>query len=291
MTIAWVFPGQGSQAVGMGTDLIGNTIAQEMLAKAEQILGWSVIERCQGDEEELSQTVYTQPCLYVIESILTDLLKQKGHVPDFVAGHSLGEYSALYAAGVFDFATGLELVKRRSQLMNEAQGGKMAALMKFDYDQLTQAIENTPDVVLANDNSKDQSVISGTPAAVDAILSQVKAKRVVPLKVSGAFHSPLMADAARQFQKVLQASFFCDARMPVFSNVDPTPATNAHILKQRLSEQMTGSVRWREIMLALPQMNIQDVWEIGPGKVLAGLIKRTRPDLTVKNLRYLTDVI
>ncbi len=291
MTIAWVFPGQGSQAVGMGTDLIDNAIAKEKFAKAEQILGWSVVERCQSNEEELSQTVYTQPCLYVIESILTDLLKQQGQVPDYVAGHSLGEYSALYAAGVFDFATGLELVKRRSQLMNEAQGGKMAALMKFDHEQLTQVIKNTPDVVLANDNSKEQAVISGTPTAVDSVLAQVKAKRTVPLKVSGAFHSPLMAEAAQQFEDILQASFFSDAQMPVFSNVDPTPETDAQILKQRLSEQMTGSVRWREIMLALPQVNIQNVWEVGPGKVLAGLIKRTCPHLTVKNLSYLTDVI
>ena len=131
MTIAWLFPGQGSQAIGMGNYLGGLPLAETKLAEAEQILGWSVTQKCNGDEAELSQTLYTQPCLYVVESILTDLLKEKGYRPDFVAGHSLGEYSALYAAGVFDFATGLALVKQRAILMNEADGGKMAALIKF----------------------------------------------------------------------------------------------------------------------------------------------------------------
>lgn len=289
MTIAWLFPGQGSQAIGMGSDLGELPLAKSKLTEAEQILGWSVTEKCNGDEAELSQTLYTQPCLYVIESILTDLLKKKEYCPDFVAGHSLGEYSALYAAGVFDFATGLTLVKQRAMLMNEADGGKMAALMKFERSQLKEVIEATPNLVLANDNSEEQVVISGTPEAVDSALSQIKAKRAVPLKVSGAFHSPLMADSAQKFQVVLDNVTFNDALCPVFSNVDPTPETQGKILKDRLLKQMTGSVRWREIMLQFAPLNINEAWEVGPGKVLVGLIKRTCPDIDLKNIGSLAD--
>ena len=174
MKTAWVFPGQGSQVVGMGVDLATTSMGKTRFEEAQDILGWSVLDKCQGEESELSMTLYTQPCLYVVESILVDLLKDKGQTVDLVAGHSLGEYSALYAADVFDFATGLALVKRRAELMSEAAGGKMAALMKFERSQLEEAIASVSDVVLANDNSEQQVVISGTPEAVDQICSQVK---------------------------------------------------------------------------------------------------------------------
>jgi [acyl-carrier-protein] S-malonyltransferase len=282
---AWVFPGQGSQAVGMGLELKDYPIAQAKFRQADEILGWSVLEKCQGDEEELSRTLYTQPCLYVIETILVDLLQAQGKKPDLVAGHSLGEYVALYAAGVFDFEPGLRLVKRRAELMDEAAGGKMAALMKFHRSQLEQAISTTPNVVLANDNSPEQVVISGTPDAIDIVLGQVKAKRAMPLKVSGAFHSPLMAEAAQTFQEVLDSVPFTDAKVPVLSNVDPTPTVLAEELKERLKRQMTGSVRWREIMLQMPQEGVSQVIEIGPGKVLTGLFKRTCPDLGLSNIQ------
>lgn len=285
---AWIFPGQGSQVVNMGVDLKETPSGKDKFEQAEQILGWSVLEKCQGDETELSRTLYTQPCLYVIESILTDLLQEKGQQPDLVAGHSLGEYSALYAAGVFDFESGLRLVKRRAELMDIAAGGKMAALMKFDWEKLETAIAATPDVVLANDNSTEQVVISGTPEAVDTILSQVKAKRTVPLKVSGAFHSPLMANAAREFQAELDEITFNEAQVPVLSNVEPKPATAAVELKQRLIAQMTGNVRWREIMLQLPAAGISLAIEVGPGKVLTGLLKRTCPNILLKNVHSLT---
>ena len=272
---AWVFPGQGSQTVGMGIDLQEIPTAQEKLASAEEILGWSILEICQGDEATLARTLYTQPCLYVVESILADLLAEKIAAPDLVAGHSLGEYVALYAAGVFDFASGLKLVEKRAKLMEEAAGGKMAALMKFDRSQLITALDNTQDVVLANDNSEGQVVISGTPEAVESVLNEVKAKRAVSLNVSGAFHSPLMESAAEQFRSVLDLVDFNSAEVPVISNVDPTPTTNPQELKQRLARQMTSSVRWRETMLQLSQEEVINVIEVGPGKVLCGLIKRT----------------
>ena len=281
---AWVFPGQGSQAVGMGIDLQDVTSAQVKFEIAEKILGWSVLDVCKGDEATLSRTLYTQPCLYVVESILADLLKAKIGLPNIVAGHSLGEYVALYAAEVFDFKSGLSLVKKRAELMNAAAGGKMAALMKFDRSQLETAIAANPDVVLANDNSEAQVVISGTPEAVTEIMAQVKAKRAVELNVSGAFHSPLMTEAAEQFESILNAVIFKDAQIPVLSNVDPTSTTDSRELKQRLVAQMTGSVRWREIMLQLPQAEVTQVFEIGPGKVLTGLIKRTCSGLQLTNI-------
>ena len=288
---AYVFPGQGSQAIGMGVDLLELPEAKAKFEQAEQILGWSVVEICQKEEAKLAHTLYTQPCLYVVESILVDLLRQKGHQPDLVAGHSLGEYVALYAAGVFDFETGLHLVKERSQLMDQAAGGTMAALMGFDRAQLETAIQQSPDVVLANDNSDAQVVISGTPEAVETLLSQVKTKRAVKLNVSGAFHSPLMAIPAGKFEKVLESVTFNDAKVPVLSNIEPVPAIDAVTLKQRLAQQMTGGVRWREICLHLPQSDIKQVVEIGPGKVLTGLIKRTCPDLGLFNVSSLADLI
>lgn len=287
---AWVFPGQGSQALNMGMDLLEIPSAKEKFDQAEAILGWSVSEICQNDEERLSRTLYTQPCLYVIESILADLLRERGQEPNLVAGHSLGEYIALYVAGVFDWSTGLQLVKRRAEIMDNAAGGMMAALLNFDREQLEKVISETADVVLANDNSPAQVVISGTPDAVQAVMSQVKAKRAVPLKVSGAFHSHLMTAASAEFQTILDATVFQTAIVPVSSNVDPVPAIDADILKQRLTKQMTGSVRWREIALQLPENGITKVAEIGPGNVLTGLIKRTVEGMELKNIRNIGEL-
>ncbi|HEY9771321.1 MAG TPA: ACP S-malonyltransferase [Coleofasciculaceae cyanobacterium] len=279
---AWVFPGQGSQEVGMGIDLQNISPARAKFKVAEKILGWSVLDICQGDESTLARTLYTQPCLYVVESILADLLVEKTGLPQLVAGHSLGEYVALYAAGVFDFESGLRLVNKRAELMDSAAGGKMAALMKFDRAELITALNNTTDVVLANDNSEAQVVISGTPEAVENILSTVKAKRAMTLNVSGAFHSPLMQEAGDRFLAVLDAVSFNEAKIPVISNVDPTPTTEGQELKRRLAKQITSSVRWRETMLQFSQEEVTNALEVGPGKVLCGLIKRTCREINLQ---------
>lgn len=281
---AWIFPGQGSQKIGMGADLFEQSELKAQLELAENILGWSVPEICSDPEDKISKTLYTQPCLYVVETLLVDRLKQEGQSPDYVAGHSLGEYVALYAAGVFDFETGLTLVKRRAELMDSADGGQMAALIGFNSEQLQEQIQQTDNVVLANDNSAAQVVISGTPEAVDQVLANIKVKRAVKLNVSGAFHSPLMAEAATEFQRILDEIPFNNAQVPVLSNVDPTPTTDATLLKQRLTQQMTGSVRWREICLQLSALEVQQVVEIGPGNVLTGLMKRTCPEIVLQNI-------
>jgi [acyl-carrier-protein] S-malonyltransferase len=287
---AWVFPGQGSQAIGMGADLLNLPTAKAKFDLAKEILGWSVPEVCQKEEAKLSRTLYTQPCLFVVESILADLMREKSDRPAVVAGHSLGEYVALYAAGVFDFETGLRLVKRRAELMESASGGQMVALIGFDRQELELQIQYSRDVVLANDNSEAQVVISGTPTAVEDLLAKIKVKRAVKLNVSGAFHSPLMASVAAEFQLALKSARFSDAKMLVLSNSEPTATTSAATLKQRLNYQMTKGVRWREISLQLPQQGIDRVVEIGPGKVLTGLIKRTCPNLALVNVSSFADL-
>ena len=265
----------------MGVDLLAIDSAKKTFDRAAEILGWSVVDICQNDELKLANTLYTQPCLYVVESILVDLLKQQGLTPDVVAGHSLGEYVALYAAGVFDFDTGLQLVKRRAKLMAQASEGGMTALLGFDRAQLEAAIADTPDVVIANDNSAAQVVISGTAAGIATVVSQIKVKRAIPLNVSGAFHSPMMATAATEFGHLLAAIDFDDAQIPVLSNVSPIATTNGSKLKEHLNSQITSSVRWREISLQLPELGIQQAIEVGPGKVLGGLIKRTCEGISV----------
>lgn len=282
----WIFPGQGSQAVGMGLDLA--EVGKDKFAKAEQILGWSILEKSQTDATELSKTQFTQPSLYVISAILADVLKAKDAKPDAVTGHSLGEYSALYAAGVVDFATGLELVRLRSLLMSEASGGAMTALIGFDRNALESAIAQTENVILANDNSADQAVISGTETAVKSIVEQVKTKRAIPLAVSGAFHSPLMAAAAAKFAVILEQTIFNEAEIPVISNVEPNDATTSgQVLRDRLVQQMTSPVRWREICLYLAEQGFEQAIEVGSGKVLTGLVKRNAPSLALVNVNTL----
>ena len=287
---AWLFPGQGSQAIGMGVDLLDLPFAKVKFEQAKQVLGWDVLEICQSQDDKVSRTLYTQPCLYVVESILADMLIERGNIPNLLAGHSLGEFVALYVSRVFDFDAGLRLVKRRAELMDNAYGGTMVALIGFDREQLEQQIETTPDVVLANDNSPNQVVISGTPEAVESVLAQIRVKRAVHLKVSGAFRSPLLAEAAAEFQEVLQAVPFANALFPVLSNVEPVPTVEAEVLKNRLQRQMTGSVRWREISMQLPVEGIERVVEIGPGNVLTGLIKRMCPNLELQNVGKLADL-
>jgi len=283
--LAFVFPGQGSQTVGMEADLAETSLGKEKFEKAEEILGWSVLDTCRQDEANLSRTLYTQPCLYVVESILIDLLiDEVGYLPQYVAGHSLGEYSALYAARVFSFEAGLRLVQQRAKLMDTAAGGKMVALMKIDRAQLEAALDKNNDAVLANDNSPQQVVISGTPEAVDAVLEEVKAKRAIPLNVSGAFHSPLMDSVAQDYKKLLDEVSFGEAIIPVLPNVNPVPTVEATVLKTHLMEQMTGRVRWRETLLKLAEENVSQLVEVGPGNVLTGLCKRTCPDLVLQNI-------
>jgi len=281
MGIAWVFPGQGSQKLGMAAGVLDLPGARERFALASELLGRDLLAICAGEDQgevdapsDLNDTRNTQPALFVVESLLIDGLQAQGRSAQLVAGHSLGELVALYAAGVFDAATGLALMKRRSELMAAAGGGAMTAVMGFERAELEQLVAATEGVVIANDNSDAQVVLSGSPEAVAAVSGQLRCKRAIPLAVSGAFHSPFMAGAAASFAAELEQVPFADAAIPVLSNTDPTPETSGAALKQRLTSQMTTGVRWRETMAALSAAGISTAVEIGPGNVLSGLIKR-----------------
>ena len=294
MTIAWVFPGQGSQKLGMAEGVLELPGAPERFAQASELLGRDLLAICAGSAagelSDLNDTRNTQPALFVVESLLVDALKSQGRQADLVAGHSLGELVALYAAGVFDVTTGLRLMKTRSALMAGAGGGAMTAVMGFDRGELEALVAATEGVVIANDNSSAQVVLSGTPEAVAAVSGQLTCKRAIPLAVSGAFHSPFMAEAAAAFAAELEAVPFADATIPVLSNTDPSPETSGAALKARLRNQMTTGVRWRETMDALRAAGIDTAVEIGPGNVLSGLIKRSCAGITTAQIATAADL-
>ncbi|MCP4972503.1 MAG: ACP S-malonyltransferase, partial [Prochlorococcus sp.] len=290
MSIAWVFPGQGSQKLGMADPVLSLPGAEERFALASEMMQRDLLAICRGDSkagtdpDDLNDTRNTQPALFVVESLLVDDLRQQGREASLVAGHSLGELASLYAADVFDVNTALQLLLRRSELMAAAGGGAMTAVLGFDRDQLDELVAATEGVVIANDNSAAQVVLSGSPEAVKGVSDQLTCKRAIPLPVSGAFHSPFMEKAAAAFAQELDQVTFNDARVPVLSNADPTPTCDAHLLKQRLKQQMTTGVRWRETMDAMAQTGINTVVEIGPGNVLSGLFKRSLKGVTTSQL-------
>jgi [acyl-carrier-protein] S-malonyltransferase len=294
MGIAWVFPGQGSQKLGMAEPVLELPGARERFAAASELLGRDLLAICAGTAEgelsDLNDTRNTQPALFVVESLLVDGLKAQGRNANLVAGHSLGELVALYAAGVFDAQTGLQLMKTRSELMAAAGGGAMTAVMGFDRGQLEELVAATDGVVIANDNSSAQVVLSGSPEAVAAVSAALTCKRAIPLAVSGAFHSPFMQQAADAFAAAIAAVPFADAAIPVLSNTDPTPETRGDALKERLRSQMTTGVRWRETMERFSADGIATAVEIGPGNVLSGLIKRSCEGITTAQIAGSADL-
>jgi len=296
MSIAWVFPGQGSQKAGMADPVLTLPGAQERFDLASELLGRDLLAICRGevsgsaDPSDLNDTRNTQPALFVVESLIVDELLRQSREPDLVAGHSLGELVALYAAGVFDAATGLALMQRRSELMANAGGGAMTAVIGFDRSELEEVVSATEGVVIANDNSDAQVVLSGSPAAVNSVSEAVSCKRAIPLAVSGAFHSPFMAKAADAFATHLDGLSFQDARFPVLSNTDPTPSLDSAELKQRLRRQMTTGVRWRETMTGMTSAGVDTLVEIGPGNVLSGLAKRAMKGVTTSQLASAGDL-
>ncbi len=281
MSIAWVFPGQGSQKLGMADPLLNLRGAKERFEYASELIGRDLLAICRGEANlkenpnDLNDTRNTQPALFVVESLLIDDLKNQGRQASLTAGHSLGELVALYAADVFDAKTALKLLKRRSELMSEAGGGAMTAILGFNRKELEQLVEITEDVVIANDNSSAQVVLSGKPEAVHQLSNQLTCKRIIPLAVSGAFHSPFMSEAAEKFALELDQIEFKSASIPVISNSNPTPTCDGDLLKKHLKSQMTTGVRWRETMEVFTHKGINTVVEIGPGNVLTGLIKRS----------------
>ena len=296
MTIAWVFPGQGSQKLGMADSLLDLPGSRDRFELASQILGRDLWKICHGEDipnEEiwdLNDTRNTQPALFVVESLLVDDLKRQERKSHIIAGHSLGEIVGLYSADVLDAETALLLLKKRSELMSGAGGGAMIAVLGFDRNQLDDLIRETDGAAIANDNSESQVVLSGTPQAVSKVADNLKCKRAIPLKVSGAFHSVFMTEASQSFAEELEQVTFRDAQVPVLSNVDPTPSTSGEILKERLRKQMTTGVRWRETMNFMHNQGITTMVEIGPGNVLSGLAKRSMKGVVTSQISNASDL-
>jgi [acyl-carrier-protein] S-malonyltransferase len=296
MTIAWVFPGQGSQKLGMANSLLELPGSRDRFELASQILGRDLWKICLGEEIpnekifDLNDTRNTQPALFVVESLLVDDLKRQKRKAQIIAGHSLGEIVGLYSADVLDADTALLLLKKRSELMAKAEGGAMIAVLGFDRNELEDLIRETDGAAIANDNSDSQVVLSGSPDAVRTVADNLKCKRTIPLKVSGAFHSVFMTEASQSFAEELDQLTFRDAQVPVLSNVDPTPTLKGEILKDRLKKQMTTGVRWRETMNVMQNEGITTMVEIGPGNVLSGLAKRSMKGVLTSQISNASDL-
>jgi trans-AT polyketide synthase/acyltransferase/oxidoreductase domain-containing protein len=255
----------------------------DLTRTADGILGYSIRDLCLTDaNQQLGQTQFTQPALYTVNALsYFQELKKTGTKPDFVAGHSLGEYNALLAAEVFDFATGLKLVQKRGALMAQAQGGGMAAVIGLDFLQVRSILDGRGlnQIDLANINAPTQIVISGPRAEIQraqSIFETSGASMYIPLNVSGAFHSRYMADFQSQFRQFLGNFIYSPPRIPVISNVEARPYAPDQVARL-LADQMTRSVRWVESIQYLRQMGVEEFREIGPGKVLTGLVNKIRP--------------
>ncbi|WP_438432391.1 ACP S-malonyltransferase [Gorillibacterium sp. sgz500922] len=286
--LAYIFPGQGAQTVGMGRDAWeASDQARRVFAEADQALGFGLSELIfSGPEDVLKQTVHTQPALVTVSTAYLEVLRAKGFPePDFVAGHSLGEYSALVASGVFSFSDAVRTVRRRGELMEEAVPnglGAMAAVLGAEREALAALCREITDggrtVELANVNCPGQIVVSGTKEGVEAVQERGKeigAKRVLPLEVSGPFHSSLMRPAAEKLAAVLAELTLSPASAPVIANVTAEPVTEAAAIRSLLERQVYSPVLWEDTVKRLIAEGVDTFVEIGSGSVLSGLVKKT----------------
>lgn len=285
MKTAFVFPGQGSQAVGMGKEL-----AEEYLKRASFILGFDLMRIVlEGPEEELRKTENQQPAIFAVSVAAFEYLKEKGFPCQAMAGHSLGEYSALYAAGSLSFEEGIKITHLRGKFMQEAvpEGeGAMAAVLGGEKKVIEEICQKIGNVWPANYNSPEQIVISGKKDSVElarAKLKEAGVKRIVPLSVSAPFHCPLMQPAAEKLARELKRIEFKEATIPVYANVTGKPVTSPAEIKSLLIRQVTGSVLWEDTIKNMIADGISHFVEVGPGKVLSGLISKIDSKVEVTN--------
>jgi [acyl-carrier-protein] S-malonyltransferase len=279
---AYIFPGQGAQFTGMGKDLYEKSAqAKEMFEKANEILGFRITDiMFEGSAEELKQTKVTQPAIFLHSVILTKTLSETFE-PEMVAGHSLGEFSALVAAGALSFEDGLKLVSKRALAMQKAcevEPSTMAAILGMEDAQVEAICAEIDEIVVpANYNSPGQLVISGSVAGIDKAIEKLQAagaKRAMKLPVGGAFHSPLMQPAAAELKEAIDNTVFSKPVCPIFQNVDAQPTTDPSEIKEKLIQQLTASVRWTQTVENMIIAGATSFTEIGPGNVLQGLVKK-----------------
>jgi len=299
--VAWVFPGQGSQSVGMCRDLYDNVkSARAAFEQADKALGFSISRLCfEGPEEELRQTINAQPALvtagYACLEAAREISGNKLAAPAFLAGHSLGEYTALAVAAVFDFSTAVRLARERGRLMHEAgqkRRGAMSAIIGLDETKLAEVCKKS-DTVMANINSPGQIVISGAAENVTKAMEMATAagaSRAIPLQVSGAFHSPLMQPAVEGMIKYLDATTFKKPSIPVIGNVTALPLTKPEEVKTELRKQLTSPVQWQRTIEYMVKQGVTTFIEIGPGRVLTGLIKRINKEVVTQNIGDLASI-
>jgi [acyl-carrier-protein] S-malonyltransferase len=296
---AFIFPGQGSQSVGMGKDLFENSVeAKEMIRTADEATGVSLSHiMFNGPEDSLKQTDITQPAIFVHSVVLASLIRTVS--PDMVAGHSLGEYSALVTANAIQFYDAVKLVRLRGSSMLQAgmeKPGTMAAIVGLTPQAVEDACKEASQkgiVQCANFNSPGQIVISGSIDGVKAAMELAKAKGaklVKELVVSGAFHSPLMVRAKESLKMKLDTTPFYDAKIPVYANVTAKPIQNKDEVKKLLYQQLDHPVRWEETIVNMINDGADEFYEIGPGKVLQGLVKRINPDVKVFGIDKYSDL-
>lgn len=292
--VAFLFPGQGSQSVGMGKDLCENfESAKAVFAAADKTLNKSISDLCfEGPEDALKQTVNTQPCIVTTSiAALESLKSQIDVVPAYVAGHSLGEYCAMYAAGVMSLETAFKAIQKRADLMDaSANGGAMSAVLNASEEAIKESLAEASKegyVDVANYNSPAQVVITGDEKAVakaGELLLSKGARRVVPLPVSGAFHSKFMENAGKEFENFVKDLELNNASIPVITNVDAESTVNADGFRAKMPKQIYSSVYWTQTIQKMVADGVEVFVEIGPGKVLAGLNKKIAPEAKIFNV-------